>query len=213
MQTARVNSIQALEEFRSAFLAFSEQVQEALCSIDHEGQKTLNWVLRDQTARWQRAIRDRQGDVAKAKAALFRRELTKISGSHPDLIEEKKAVRTAQEQLKAAEQKLANCKRWGFQLLPRILGEFQGPERQLKEVVEGEHSPAVLFLDRVLASLDAYVQLAAPQAQRPAGKTRGPVTLPADPPAPAPEAALPVPPAQSGESPAPPAREILDPLD
>lgn len=178
MESAQVRSIEALREFRSAFLAFCQQAQEALCSVDLEGQRTLNWILRDQTGRWQRAIRDRQGELAQAKNALFRRELTKISGSHPDLIEEKKAVRRAQERLDEAQAKLKKCKEWGQTLLPKALGEFTGPARQLSEQVGGDNPPAAVFLERVLASLDAYTAAAAPRAARPAAGGRGSVSRP-----------------------------------
>lgn len=178
MPSARVRSIEAVREFRAAFLTFCERAQEALCSIDLEGQRTLNWILRDQTSRWQRAIRDRQGELAQAKAALFRRELTKISGSHPDLMEEKKAVRRAQERLQEAETKLKKCKEWGQTLLPRALGEFAGPARKLAEQVGGDNPPAAIFLERVLASLEAYTEVRPPTPTRRPGRRRGSVAQP-----------------------------------
>ncbi len=182
--TAHVASFAALRDFRAAFLNFGEEVQEVLSAIDMEGRRTVDWLLRDQTAYWKKAARDRQEEVAQAKADLFRRQLSRIGGEIPDVYEQRKALRRAQERLREAEEKLQKCQEWA-RLIPRAVSEFKGPARQLAALVEGECPPAVALLNRILTTLEAYTALQAPAASAPAGRAAGaPAPQPPAPPSP-----------------------------
>jgi hypothetical protein len=162
-ETARVQSVPALQDFRASYLMFCEDIKDALTAANSEGQRMLDHVLREQLPRWQRAVRDRQEDVTQAKNALMRKQIVKTAdGRTPDCLEEKKALRIAQERQREAEEKVKNCKQWGGHLLPRALDEFTGPSRQLAALVEGDPPSAVVFLDRILNALDAYIHLAPP---------------------------------------------------
>jgi hypothetical protein len=159
-ESAHITSLEALRDFRAAFLIFCEEVKDALTATDQEGKKLLDRIQRDYQSQWQRAIRDREEEVSQAKSALFRKQIVKnVDGRTPDCLEEKKAVRKAEARLEEAKEKLKNCKQWGGHLLPRALDEFAGPSRQLAALVEGEPPHAALLLDKVLDSLDAYLHL------------------------------------------------------
>src|SRR5205823_416441 len=118
-----------------------------------------DWIS-SQAQFWKKAIRECEEKLAQAKNALFRKELQKTAaGRTPDVIEEKKAVARAKEALEHAHKKLQNCKRWEVEF-DHAVGEYEGPARQLAGEVEGEPPRAVSHLDRILDSLDAYMQLA-----------------------------------------------------
>jgi len=155
--SAQVQSVEAIVDFKAALRIFGEEVREALASVDMETTRTINWLLRDQQSRCIRSVRDRQEEVTQARAELLRQQLSRISGEQPDCLEEKKAVRRAQQHLEEAERKVESCHQWGQHLLPKALGEFAVPARQLAARVEGDIPPAIAALDRILTALAAYM--------------------------------------------------------
>lgn len=163
--SARVTSVQAIADFRAALLTFCQEAKEVLASIDMENRRMTDWVERDRLSYWQREIRNRQENVAQAKADLFRKQITRISGQNPDFLEERDALRLATYRLEEAEDKVQLCRKWGNRELPRAIDEFQGPGRQLAGMVEGNPPSIVLFLDRVVRSLEAYLDLEATPAR------------------------------------------------
>jgi hypothetical protein len=172
---ARVTSIDAVKDFHAALCQFCEEAKEALCSIDMESRRVFDWVVHDQLGRWKKAILDRQEEVAQAKADLFRRQLARISGQHPDCIEQKEAVWEAQRRVEEAEEKVEKCRHWG-RLLQRALEEYAAPAQQLANLVEGKPPHAVLFLDDIIARLDSYVGLAPFSIGEPSTQTTSPAS-------------------------------------
>ncbi len=157
--SARVTSVQAISEFRIALLQFCQAAKEVLGSIDMEIRRMSDWVERDRLSYWQREIRNCQEELAQAKADLFRKQITRISGQNPDLLEEKDALRRAQYRLEEAEEKVQRCRLWGGRQLPRAIDEYQGPGRQLAAIVEGNPPSIAIYMDRVIRSLEAYLEL------------------------------------------------------
>lgn len=160
-QSARITSVEAVRDFRSALAVFCEDARQALSEIDIEARRLCEWVSHEQTARWRRAVRDRQEELTQAKQALFRKQLARISGEIPDCTEEKKEVRRMQEHVRQAEEKLENCRRWDRQL-PQALDDYAGPSRQLAARVEGAPPRPVIFLGATLDRIEAYIALQAP---------------------------------------------------
>src|ERR1700757_1559323 len=96
-------SIEALSEFKTGFLDFCEETRDSLAAAEMETRRTLEWIGREQVGRWQRMIRECDQAPAQAKADLFRKSLDRLTGDKPDLIEEKKAVRRAEEGMRHAQ--------------------------------------------------------------------------------------------------------------
>src|SRR6516162_269398 len=143
--SARVTSVQAITDFKAALLIFCQEAKEVLASIEMENRRMTDWVERDRLSHWQREIRNRQEEMAQAKADLFRKQITRISGQHPDFIEERDALRKAVYRLEEAEEKVRRCRLWGGRQLPRAIDEFQAPSRQLAAIVEGNPPTIVIF--------------------------------------------------------------------
>jgi hypothetical protein len=169
--SARVTSVQAIVDFKVALLAFCQEAKEVLSTIEMEIRRTMDWVQRDQLPYWQREIRNRQEEVAQAKADLFRKQLTRISGQNPDYLEERKALRMANFRLEEAEDKVQVCKSWANRQLARAVDEYEGPARQLAGMVEGNPPPIIIFLDRIIGSLEAYLDVGATPVEMPAATT------------------------------------------
>jgi hypothetical protein len=155
-KSAQVLSIEAIKEFQEALSQLCEDAREALCTIDMEARRIVEWTAHEQLSLWKKAVRDRQEEVTQAKADLFRKQLERISGHKPDCLEEQKAVRWAQARLQEAEEKVDNCRKWS-QLLPRALEEYQAPARQLAGLVEGAPPRAIIALNQIIDNLDSYV--------------------------------------------------------
>ena len=166
--SARVTSVQAIIEFKVALLAFCQEAKEVLATIEMEIRRTMDWVQRDQLPYWQREIRNRQEEVAQAKADLFRKQLTRLSGQNPDYLEERKALRMATFRLEKAEDKVQICRRWANRELAQAVDEYEGPARQLAGMVEGNPPPIIIFLDRIIGSLEAYLDVGTAPAEMPA---------------------------------------------
>lgn len=166
-QSARVTAIAAVKDFQAFLSEFCEDAREALCAIEMEARRTLDWVQHDQLAYWRQAARDRQEDLTQAKAALFRKQLSRLSGEKPDLIEEKEAVWLAEEHLHEAEDKVAKCRRWA-PLVQRAIEEYEATARQLAGQVEGTPPASVVLLGQILDALDSYTFLAPPSGASPA---------------------------------------------
>jgi len=178
-QSAHVAAIAAVKDFQAFLGEFCEDVREALCAVEMEARRTLDWVQHDQLAYWRKAVRDRQDDLTQAKAALFRKQLSRLSGEKPDLIEEKEAVWLAEERLHEAEDKVDKCRRWA-PLVQRAIEEYEATARQLAGLVEGTPPAAVILLGQILDTLDSYTFLAppagTPREPSGAGQTRAGVT-------------------------------------
>jgi hypothetical protein len=176
-ETARVTSIEAVRDFRNFLIMFCDEAKDALALVDGEIRRTEQWID-GQAAYWKKMIRDCEDEVHQAKAAIFKKKLGMITGEHPDLIEEKKALARAEQRVQIAHEKLENCQRWKREF-PRAVGEYLGPARQLSVQVEGELPPAAVQLEKILSSLDAYTAVA-PRSMAPPPREAAPAkTAPA----------------------------------
>lgn len=161
-QGAKVTSIDAVREFQGAMGAFCEDAREALCSAEMEARRLIDWIAHDRLDYWKRAIRDRQEEVSQAKNDLYRKQLEGMNSDYkPDVTEQKKALRIALMRVEEAEQKYENCRKWS-RALEQPFEEYKGFATQLSFLIEGEPPRPVGLLERIIASLDSYVELAVP---------------------------------------------------
>jgi hypothetical protein len=157
-ETVRVTSFDAIKQFQEALAIFCAEAKDALLAVDMESRRVLDWVSFDQLHHWRRVLSERQEELAEAKAALSRKQISKISGQDPDCIEEKEAIWEAKRRLEEAEDKLEKCRQWG-RLVQRGIEEYQAPSQQLAALVEGQPARSLVVLGQVLESLDAYAGL------------------------------------------------------
>lgn len=158
---ARVTSIEAVGEFRSFLSQLCQDAREALVSVSMEARRAQEWVEHEQPNFWRRTIRDLQEELTQAKAELFQRQLSRMSGSKPDLVEPKEAVWLAKQRLEEAEEKLENCRRWSIQL-QRAIEEYEPAARELAAMVEGDPPACIALLEEIVNRLDSYVYLTPP---------------------------------------------------
>lgn len=160
MNQARVTSTDAVKDFKEALVAFTEQARDALVAIQMESRRTLDRLLFELPNYWERRLKEGERDLAEAKSELFRVQLQRTSGERRvDDVEQKKAVERAKRQIEIAQEKLELVRQWG-RTAQRAVEEYESRARRLADLVEGDPPPSVLFMNRVLDSLDAYLKVA-----------------------------------------------------
>lgn len=218
MSSARVQSIDALKDFRVTLCKFSETAKSVLGDVESEMGKVLNWLETEQPAYWQGQIRHRTESVAKAKQAVLIKKLTRnVDGTQGSAVEEEKALRIAQARLEEANLKLGFVRRYARELQKEIL-LYKGQVQRFSSVIGTEIPRAVNRLDRLAATLDAYLAVA-PAAGSPPVEWTGSVVPPTEEasggmarPEPPPVEPV-VPPAGAADAPAAPGEEESKPGD
>jgi hypothetical protein len=160
-ESAHVDSLEALRDFRAALCGFMEEAKNALMDVDFELDRAIDWLNHDRRMYWASAVRTRGQDWTDAKAALHRKKLGKIQGSHPDTSAEEKAVRFAKGRYEEAEEKVEVVRAW-IPELQHAAQEYRSQAIPLGDMVDGELKNAVAKLDRMITALESYLSLHAP---------------------------------------------------
>jgi hypothetical protein len=160
-QTANVRSVESIKDFRVALTNFAEDARNALSSVEMEIRKTRDWLQRDQLMYWQTQIKRRNEQVSMARVELHRRKLSQANSDAISDTEQKENLKIAQHRLEEAEQKLQLVKKW-VPLLDHAIAEYHSAAQPLGDRLTGALVNSLTLLDRMVASLDAYLILAPP---------------------------------------------------
>lgn len=159
MTQARVNSVDALREWKEALTGFRHSAQDALLSVEMEIRRQFDW-LDEQRRYWQLEIRRLEEKIHVAKSELWRKKNMPII-SNPDYYQEEKLVRRLQQRLEDAESKLEQTRKWAI-ALKRAVEEYEGFGRQLGNVLEGDLTRSLAQLEQRLVALEGYLAIAPP---------------------------------------------------
>lgn len=176
---ARVDSIDALREFKVALWKFMEAATQVLSDVDSHMQRMHVWLEVEQIAHWQGQIRSRTEAVARAKEALRAKRIFLAEGARPSDVEEQKALKRAVQRLDEGNEKLSNVRR-SIQRLGKEILLYKGQAQRLANFVAIELPQAAAQLDRLIATLDTYVGLA-PEAAAPSEVESTAATVPGEP--------------------------------
>jgi len=183
-QSANVTSVEAVKDLRQAMVKFCETVEAGLCANEMESRRMYYWLTSEQPNHWAHELRERQEELVQAQTDLHRLKLQRAQGMTVDDIQQKKMVERAKARVEEAEEKLEKVQHWS-RVVQRAIDEYESHARALSDLVEGNPPQSIVFLDRVIASLDAYMELTAPQHRE------TPATASTSPAAPATDAAKP----------------------
>src|SRR4051794_3988970 len=172
-QSARVESVEALESLRTALAKFAVAAQGALSSAASEIQHILD-ELQAQLGHWQAQVTRWQEEVSRAKAVLAQRRWGHAKGRGSGATDQEIALEEAKRRLRVAEAKVEAVRRWQ-RLVPEAIKEYEGPARQLAGMVEAELRHSLAILDTKIDALKKYAALTAPVAP---SKTVGEKELP-----------------------------------
>ena len=172
---ARVNSIEALRQFRAALAEFADGARNALGGIDIELRRVREWLEHEQPRYWKHQIKVWDERMAEARSSLHRKNLQRTDGFVPDVSQEKEALRLCKQRMEEAERKLATIRRWVPQL-QHAFSEFRGRTRPLADAASVDIGRMLAMLDRMIASLEGYVSTPPPRttSDAPVGGPSGP---------------------------------------
>src|SRR5436189_2582525 len=103
---ADVRSIDAVREWHAALATYGETLAESLAGVEMEIRRAHDW-LGEQLSAWQRAVRDCEEDVTRAKAELSQRKFQTFDGREPDCTVQERSLRRARARLEHAEDQVA----------------------------------------------------------------------------------------------------------
>ena len=160
--SARVQSAEAVKAFRPRLWKFAEAVTQSVGEAEGELHHTVQWLEQRAAPHWQRELRRRHQLLQEAKQALNNRKLYKSAdGSRASAVEQEQAYAAAKRSYEEAEQKLEAVKRWRREL-DRRASEFKPALQSLARLAEHHIPAAVAQLDKLIASLEAYLAVAPP---------------------------------------------------
>lgn len=133
-EKADVRSLDVLGEMRTSVVMFREEATQAMSVAAAEVQRTLQWIEHDRLPYWKSEVNRRHEKLVKAKRELQQAEDMKKFGKVSS-VDERKAVRRAEESLEDARRKVDSCKK-AMRLIDKestiYFGSVQGVSRVLE---------------------------------------------------------------------------------
>jgi hypothetical protein len=156
---ANVQSIELLRELQGVLWKFREACVGSLDDVESELRRTVIWLETEQDTYWKAQIRIRHEALERAKEALRSKKIFKDASGRPQsVVEEQKALKIAMQRMAEAEEKLSNVRKW-VRALQKEIELYKGSVGRLSHSVESLVPAAVHQLDRMMVSLEAYVNL------------------------------------------------------
>ncbi len=166
-QYAKVNSVAALKQLRSALAPFTQAASTALDEVSTEIQRTLAWLHEDRRRYWANQVRLRTEQYVQAKLALKRKGIFDISltGHRSTAVDEKKALAIAERRLNEAKRRQARTQSW-IMRIEKELSDYRAAVQGLSGMIDLDIPNARAKLEKMVESLEAYAALAPPEVAR-----------------------------------------------
>jgi hypothetical protein len=167
MAEAKVESIEAIANFKRALFKFAEAANAALTDAEADMVGVHRWLDHEQRVYWQNNVRKATELVSRCEDALRQKRIFKdASGRTPSAVDEEKALARAKKMKEHAEDRLENVKRYAPRLAREIM-LYKGQVQRFATFVASDIPGAAAKLDKMVDSLEAYVNLAASDASIP----------------------------------------------
>src|SRR5688500_4794101 len=167
MAEARVESIEAIANFKRALFKFAEAANSALTDAEADLVGVHRWLETEQRVYWQNNVRKATELVSRCEEALRHKRIFKdASGRTPSAVDEEKALAKAKRMKEHAEEKLENVRRYTPRLAREIM-IYKGQVQRFATFIAADIPVAAAKLDKMVDSLEAYVNLAASDASVP----------------------------------------------
>ena len=164
MPEARVESIEAIANFKRALYKFAEAANSSLTDAEADLVGVHRWLETEQRVYWQNNVRKASELVSRCEEALRHKRIFKdASGRTPSAVDEEKALAKARRMKEHAEEKLENVRRYTPRLQREIM-LYKGQVQRFATFVASDIPGAAAKLDKMVDALEAYVNLAAADA-------------------------------------------------
>ena len=157
-ESANVRSLEALRYFRAALVQFGDNVESGLTTIDQELYRALDWLEHDRPHYWQHQVRASFDDIAQARTAYEQCRIRTVAGHRSPCIEERDALRAAQNRLRIAQEKVELVKNWTINLRHEV-DEYRGRICQLQQTLENDLPRSAAILGKMIESIEAYTAI------------------------------------------------------
>ena len=163
---ARVNSINALRDFRAALINFADEARAALDAAQSELNRSASRLSHELPGHWTKEQRRWEEERARIalEHALSQAEMGKSS------IDERKSLAHAKERVGESRTKLAATKKWAREI-EREQSLYRGQTEPLSRVIEALVPKALVRLERMADDLQQYTRIASPEGTHSAAYT------------------------------------------
>lgn len=196
-ERANVRSVKALVDAKAALLEFSATAKAALSSAQTEIHRITQWLQSDRPAYWKHEIRKREDAMTQWKLEIQRKKLIAAPDPASTVFEQRKLAQ-ATARVASAKQRLAAVHRWQ-PIWEKEAANRMVLMRSLSDALAVDIPSAIGKLDRMIAALDAYAALKAPNTDSGLGENQAE-------PAEGSDAETPGAPAEANDAPPPGAR-------
>lgn len=173
-EQAKVTSVEALEQFRSALIVFLTDSHRCVDEAGDAIRQTRQWISHDQRTHWEAQRRRWQQRLDQATQELMSARLSALRES---TTMQENAVRKAKAALEAAEDKLRVLKQWSRTFDNAVDPLMKGLE-SLRSLLDHEMPKGISYLLQAQQTLEAYAEKSSP------GAAPEPVAEPGEPPQP-----------------------------
>lgn len=165
--SAYVTSVDALIDFRAAWIDLQEKIIQAITITEGEITAIFRF-LEERQQFWKMEVTKRHEEYIQAKLILNRKELGRTFGHKIDTTVAEEDARKAKARWQTSEQKAEHVRKWRPRL-EHAVRDYISPRQGLSVQAETEMVKALAFLDQKIDTLQKYLQLTAPTFQA-AGK-------------------------------------------
>ena len=156
-RSAKLTSIDAVEQMSAALAVFGEEVAIALDQLDIESKRAVEWIRHDRKAYWASQVRRNRDGVSESRAELERALTYRgVADQRPSCREERADLEKARRRLRVSEEKIDAVLHWTHAIDHEVL-ELAGGMSQLAQWLQADLPRAQGVLKRLAATLEAYV--------------------------------------------------------
>ncbi|MFT5424789.1 MAG: hypothetical protein ACI89L_002591 [Phycisphaerales bacterium] len=157
---ARVRSTDSLEFLLARLVVVSDDLAGITAAARSSANRGLHRIRVEERARWTRELELATKGLKEAKSALSRAELQKDIGK-PSVVEEQRALVSAKQRYRRAEDKLQRVASWSAKL-QKASDEFQSSVAPLRSFAISRLDKAGTDLEKTLDLLFEYMRVSAP---------------------------------------------------
>lgn len=159
--SANVSSTDAIQQFRSAVIAFQDEARTCLTALDHQLRQIMLWLEQDRPNFWKREIETCMREMTSARVRLHQCRMRRMGDFRPSCIEEVKDLEKAKQQLELAQKQLPLIRRWHAEASHEA-NEFRGRASQVTQAVERDLPSLLALLAFSLQKLEEYAAVTVP---------------------------------------------------
>ncbi len=156
--SARVTSIEALDQLRTGMADVDHQLRDVLIQLDLELRRAMEWIEQEMTIYWPNQVRKASDRLLEAKNELERCQLRVGADERPACYEQKKAVEKAVRRLHLCESKVRDVRKWKIKLRQEIK-ETESGLGSIANFLDADIPRALASLERQLLALRQYSEL------------------------------------------------------